>query len=257
MSRSVVPVAGAYGVSWMPALPGSARGDSATSTLAAVARQVNRARLRTPLADVRQAEDREVFTTGAKASAAPAYAHTAYWLAVGSRLLGYDERLYKLAVKNAELAARWSAVPGASLRWSNVTGIYAMAYKALSAAATRTGNRQVAGAAVQVRLGPAEVQSAQARAQDTNPAIALPRYAVKTATDTGEAAATAADWVSGVLTGRKPAGIGEGAWWAWKWGTRAGVALLIVVGARVYFAPEYTFARDEFIAHRRRARGSP
>lgn len=231
---------GWFAPSW---LVGGSKQDSTWDMARAAKAQVERAEARTGLDDARNAEDRSIFTTGARASAAPAYYHTAYWLAIGSRLLGYDADLVALAKRHLAYGAQWSLVPGASLRTGNVPDIYRAAYALLHARAQRSGNRGVAGAAAQVHFSAQDVEHAVELDADKNPIHMATGLARKNITDTAEAGVHIAEIGAGILTGRQPTGMGAGTWFFLKWGVRLGIGLAVLVGARIYFAPEYEVAK--------------
>lgn len=229
---------GAFLPAW---ITGGRRQDSAWDTGRASKAQIDRAAARVPLSDPRQAEDRSLFTTGARASAGPAYFHTAYWLAVGSRLLGGDSELDALARRHQGYGSQWALVPGASLRPGNVGDIYRAAHSALQ---SRAGNnRAVASVAAQVRFGPADVESAVTRDADTNPLKMAPALVRQNISDTVGAGVSAAEIAAGILTGRQPTGMGGWTWFGIKWGARIAIGALVLLGVRVYFAPQYHAAK--------------
>lgn len=239
-------------------LVGGRQQDSSWDMARAAKAQVERAEARTPLDDARNAEDRSIFTTGARASAAPAYYHTAYWLGVGSRLLGYDADLVALAKRHLAYGAQWSLVPGASLRTGNVPDIYRAAHALLAARGAR--NRGVAGAAAQVAFTARDVEAAVERDADTNPLKMAPALYRKNASDTLDAGVKAAEVGAGLLTGRKPTGMSDGTWFFLKWGLRIGIGVTVgtalLIGARIYFAPEYEVAKRALAPVGRAAAGA-
>lgn len=199
--------------------------------------QVQRASKRVPLSSLDELEDRSLFPSGARASAGPAYFHTAYWLAAASRLSGYDAKLVKLAGEHQNAGARWSAIPGGSLRTGNVPDIYRVAYAAIAARAQR--DRRLAAIASEIGFKPAEIERAQEKDRASNPLVSAPR----TARQIAGKATLPARVLLGLWTGERPDEFSAVGWFAMKWGIRITAAALVLFGLRVYFAPEIAVAQ--------------
>lgn len=177
--------------------------------------QIDKAKAGQPLDDYRASEDSQKFLTGA-ATDQEAYAKAAYWVAVAARIVrkaeltGYAEQL------KAE-ADRFRLIPGSGSYVANIQTIYANAGKALRPYA----NKQSI-AAIEAILG----QSGSAGATETAQRAAQDRAVVaNTAAKSGSNVATALSYARGVVTGEKPPGTTDLAWFVQKWGARAAIGV--------------------------------
>lgn len=171
----------------------------------------------TPLSDYRQAEDIALFWGGA-ATDQVAYAKAAYWVAVAARLEG-NSTLATYARTLMDEANRFRLIPGSDSYTSNIQTIFGNARTALQPYSGHAGIRSIMGALG----GSASVTSTAQQVQDDRSVF------YNTAAKSGSDVASALAYTRGLVTGEKPPGYTDMAWFAHKWGGRA-VAGLLVAG---------------------------
>jgi len=223
---------GALGIdapSWLTDAVGST---SLYSLWAAASRQVALAKKGQRLARISDAADLGLFEQAATNNQS-AYAKTAFWLAVASRLSG-SNTLGKAAGANLAQAGGYMVGPiGTSVLTGQVGAIYGHAADLVHAEAAANEAQRANLEAVARRLARGG-SAPKAGAEETALAPAEQEEGAPGAWALTKQAAV------GIFTGATPTGMGSGTWGVVKWGARIGIVATALVVARAIWWPGWT-----------------
>lgn len=207
----------------------------------AVKAQVNRALEHKPLADYRTAESSKFY--GAPLDDREAYYKAAFWLATAARCA----QAWSLADMAESYRQKAHVVMGANHRSS----ILLTAGQAITAAAPTNPGARAAAAALGSLSDPEKLAHVDQAKSDQSVSGKLVGTVKGSAADVSDYAGRAFDAAAMLSNGVRmligmdpPPGGPVDAWWNWKkWALRGGVAAAVILGLRVYFAPQYSVAK--------------
>ncbi len=244
-----IALAGALGLGWYLwrckradelgiALPSwmtfSSPSSSAFDLTKAAQLQMKLARQNDPLRTHTRAENINLFWSVAT-NDARAYIKTSWWLSVSSRLLGGNQRLQAAAASNLTKGTTRAAIPGGGYFKEDVIPIYRRTAMEIKTAAR--GNPVVNG--VLATLGhqgtPAAVQSQAGYEWQRSATGIVTDTGVESARQVKDTTLSALDFMSGIVTGKRPGGMSRFRWMWMKWGTRAGIVALAIGGVAIAF----------------------
>lgn len=217
-----------------------------------VKRQVEAATSHLPLSDFRQAEGSNKFY-GTPGDEAGAYFRAAFWLAVAARC----SQVWSLRdpadaqMRKGIAAQKRTFGMGGSARESVISSIMLSAGQAILAAAPKNPGAKAAAAALGSMGSPEQVaiKAQTVREQSAGGMIkgtyeASKKDVTDTATKAFDIIAMSSNAVR-LLLGIDPPGDGPvDPWWNWKkWVLRGGVAVAVILGLRLWFAPQYHAAK--------------
>ena len=218
------------------ALAGDLGGNDLQTMGRAMHAQVQAAKKREVLSDYRHADDQQLFVK-APINVAQAHYKAGYWLAVAARC----SQAWSLAdlADQAERAVTRTVRLKPSTTTGAISAILTSAATAIRQAAPTNPGAKAAAAALASLADPGKIQTMK------NVATSQSTWEITKGTVSGGASdvADAIVYMRGLVTGEKPPGVSEWAWFAQKWGIRIAIVGSGVLLARVLFAPEYHAAK--------------